>query len=46
MTNQIDFDDLNDMSSSEFVAALADVFEHSPWIAEHVVEHRPIHLDP
>lgn len=32
---------LNGMPSVEFVAALADIVEHSPWVAEAVVGQRP-----
>jgi len=32
---------LNDCSRDEFVAALGNVFEYSPWIAEHVAIARP-----
>ena len=32
---------LNEMSNDEFVATLKDIFEHSPWVAEDVVEQRP-----
>jgi 2-oxo-4-hydroxy-4-carboxy-5-ureidoimidazoline decarboxylase len=37
----ITIDDLNSCSRDEFVAALANVFEHSPWIAEQVATQRP-----
>ena len=37
----IALDQLNQMSSADFVAALAAIFEHSPWVAEHVAELRP-----
>jgi 2-oxo-4-hydroxy-4-carboxy-5-ureidoimidazoline decarboxylase len=33
--------DLNSLDRDEFVAALANVFEHSPWIAEQVATQRP-----
>ena len=33
--------DLNSSSRDDFVAALANVFEHSPWIAEQVAMKRP-----
>ncbi|WP_454625954.1 2-oxo-4-hydroxy-4-carboxy-5-ureidoimidazoline decarboxylase [Bradyrhizobium cenepequi] len=33
--------DLNSYSRDEFVAALANIFEHSPWIAEQVATQRP-----
>jgi len=34
-------DELNAMDTGPFVAALAGIFEHSPWVAEHVVTARP-----
>ena len=33
--------DLNVCSKDDFVAALANVFEHSPWVAGQVVALRP-----
>jgi 2-oxo-4-hydroxy-4-carboxy-5-ureidoimidazoline decarboxylase len=33
--------DLNTSSKDDFVAALANIFEYSPWIAEHAVAARP-----
>ena len=33
--------ELNDCSAAEFVAALANIFEHSPWIAEKAAAGRP-----
>ncbi|MGY3616776.1 2-oxo-4-hydroxy-4-carboxy-5-ureidoimidazoline decarboxylase [Bradyrhizobium sp. USDA 10063] len=33
--------DLNSSSRDEFIAALANIFEHSPWIAEQVATQRP-----
>lgn len=33
--------DLNALSGPDFVAALAAVFEHSPWVAEAVADRRP-----
>src|SRR5579862_1350419 len=33
--------DLNDCNKDEFVAALANIFEYSPWIAEQAVLARP-----
>jgi 2-oxo-4-hydroxy-4-carboxy-5-ureidoimidazoline decarboxylase len=33
--------DLNGCSKDDFVAALANIFEYSPWIAEAAVSHRP-----
>lgn len=41
MAEQIDFDDLNKMSPSEFVAALSGIFERSSWVPERVLGHRP-----
>src|SRR3954469_7684039 len=34
-------DDINKMNLQAFVAALGDVFEHAPWIAEAAYEKRP-----
>lgn len=34
-------DELNAMDAGHFTAALAGIFEHSPWVAEHVVAQRP-----
>ena len=34
-------DDLNAMAQSDFVAALGDVYEHSPWVAEAAWTDRP-----
>lgn len=34
-------DTLNKADAKEFVAALGDIFEHSPWVAERVVTKRP-----
>jgi 2-oxo-4-hydroxy-4-carboxy-5-ureidoimidazoline decarboxylase len=33
--------ELNDSSKADFVAALANIFEYSPWIAEHAAAARP-----
>jgi OHCU decarboxylase len=33
--------DVNAMGSGEFVAALGDLFEHSPWVARAAYDHRP-----
>src|SRR5260370_7596752 len=33
--------DLNACSKDDFVAALANIFEYSPWIAEHAAFARP-----
>jgi 2-oxo-4-hydroxy-4-carboxy-5-ureidoimidazoline decarboxylase len=34
-------DDLNSCSKADFVAALANIFEYSPWIAEKAADSRP-----
>ena len=34
-------DQLNALSAADFTAALADIYEHSPWVAEAVSEKRP-----
>jgi 2-oxo-4-hydroxy-4-carboxy-5-ureidoimidazoline decarboxylase len=34
-------DELNACSKADFVAALANIFEYSPWIAEKAAESRP-----
>src|SRR3954470_15303248 len=34
--------DLNDCSQADFAASLANVFEHSPWIAEQAAAARPL----
>jgi 2-oxo-4-hydroxy-4-carboxy-5-ureidoimidazoline decarboxylase len=34
-------DRLNQASAQEFAAALAEIFEHSPWVAERVAAERP-----
>ena len=33
--------EINDLSPATFIAALADIFEHSSWVAEDVVNLRP-----
>ena len=33
--------DLNDCDEASFVETLGDVYEHSPWVAERVVDDRP-----
>jgi 2-oxo-4-hydroxy-4-carboxy-5-ureidoimidazoline decarboxylase len=38
---QITLDELNRMDQSAFVAALGDVFEHTPWVAEKALAARP-----
>ena len=35
-------DQLNAASTSEFVALLDGTYEHSPWVAEGAVKHRPL----
>jgi OHCU decarboxylase len=32
---------LNHMPAQDFVAALSPIFEHSPWVAEHIANLRP-----
>jgi 2-oxo-4-hydroxy-4-carboxy-5-ureidoimidazoline decarboxylase len=39
--SQVSLSDLNEASATDFVAALANVFEHSPWIAEQAAGLRP-----
>jgi beta-ureidopropionase / N-carbamoyl-L-amino-acid hydrolase len=39
--DMIDLQTLNHASAPDFVAALASIFEHSPWVAERVTDHRP-----
>jgi 2-oxo-4-hydroxy-4-carboxy-5-ureidoimidazoline decarboxylase len=34
-------DALNDLGPSEFAAALGDIFEHAPWVAERACQRRP-----
>ena len=38
--------DLNAAVPADFVAALAGIFEHSPWVAEQVLPLRPLLLQP
>jgi 2-oxo-4-hydroxy-4-carboxy-5-ureidoimidazoline decarboxylase len=38
---QLTLDQLNSADSASFAAALGDVFEHSPWVAERAAEARP-----
>ena len=38
--NKLTLTRLNEMSGADFVATLKDIFEHSPWVAERVVESR------
>jgi 2-oxo-4-hydroxy-4-carboxy-5-ureidoimidazoline decarboxylase len=39
--SQITLSELNECSAADFVAALANIFEHSPWIAEQAAMARP-----
>jgi 2-oxo-4-hydroxy-4-carboxy-5-ureidoimidazoline decarboxylase len=39
--SQKTLDDLNSCSKDDFVAALANIFEYSPWIAEQIARLRP-----
>ena len=41
MTHRFTLQDLNAMPISAFVAALGDVFEHAPWVAERSAAGRP-----
>ena len=38
---QVTLDDLNRMDRHAFVAALGDIFEHAPWVAEAAHKARP-----
>ena len=38
---QVTLDDLNRMDQRAFVAALGDIFEHAPWVAEAAHKARP-----
>ena len=38
---QFTLDQLNAMSAADFTAALADIYEHSPWVAEAAAKQRP-----
>ena len=38
---RVTLDDLNTSSCTQFVAALGGIFEHSPWVAEAIVDQRP-----
>ena len=40
-TISMSLDQLNAASDAEFVAALADIYEHSPWVAEAAAARRP-----
>ena len=37
----MNLDELNCASTDAFAARLADIFEHSPWVAQRVAAHRP-----
>jgi 2-oxo-4-hydroxy-4-carboxy-5-ureidoimidazoline decarboxylase len=39
--SQLTLDQLNAMSAADFTAALADIYEHSPWVAEAAARQRP-----
>jgi OHCU decarboxylase len=41
MAEHIALHDLNALPDAGFVARLADIFEHSPWVAEAVLSRRP-----
>ncbi len=38
---QIELDTLNGLPAADFVAALANIFEHAPWVAEQAARRRP-----
>jgi 2-oxo-4-hydroxy-4-carboxy-5-ureidoimidazoline decarboxylase len=38
---QITLDELNRMDRAAFIAALGEVFEHAPWVAENAADSRP-----
>jgi 2-oxo-4-hydroxy-4-carboxy-5-ureidoimidazoline decarboxylase len=41
MTTTYSLDQLNGLSAADFTAALADIYEHSPWVAEAASRKRP-----
>jgi 2-oxo-4-hydroxy-4-carboxy-5-ureidoimidazoline decarboxylase len=41
MTSKHTLDQLNSLSASDFVAALGDIFEHAPWVAQAASAGRP-----
>jgi 2-oxo-4-hydroxy-4-carboxy-5-ureidoimidazoline decarboxylase len=41
MSNQFTLEQLNKIDQAQFVAALGDIFEHSPWVAERMASKRP-----
>lgn len=43
MTPPFSLATLNAMSAEEFTAALGDIFEHSPWVAQRAATQRPFH---
>src|SRR5471030_2003761 len=38
---QVSLEELNKADETAFVTALADIFEHAPWVAEAVAARRP-----
>src|SRR5690348_2916428 len=38
---QLTLDQLNTLPAADFTAALADIYEHSPWVAEAAAKQRP-----
>ncbi|MBS0534461.1 MAG: 2-oxo-4-hydroxy-4-carboxy-5-ureidoimidazoline decarboxylase [Proteobacteria bacterium] len=38
---QLTLDQLNSLPAADFTAALADIYEHSPWVAEAAAKQRP-----
>jgi 2-oxo-4-hydroxy-4-carboxy-5-ureidoimidazoline decarboxylase len=41
MSEKLELDDLNRMDGAGFTAALGDIYEHSPWVAETISGRRP-----
>ncbi len=41
MTHRLALDHLNGLSAEAFAAALAEIFEHAPWVATAAAAHRP-----
>ena len=41
MTQRVSIEYINDLDAGAFVGLLGGVYEHSPWVAEAVVNQRP-----
>ena len=41
MTSKISLSRINGLSDTQFIALLGDIYEHSCWVAEQAVQHRP-----